>query len=136
MHTATSTAIASTRVSRERRFPETFRWGSATSAYQIEGAVDVDGRGESIWDRFCTRPGAIADGSNGAVACDHYHRWADDIALLVELGMQAYRFSIAWPRVLPGGVGPVNAAGVDFYERLVDGLLAAGAPIAGTKYRW
>src|SRR5476651_999256 len=86
-----------------RRFPTDFVWGSATSSYQIEGAATEDGRGESIWDRFCTVPRAIADGTDGAVACDHYHRYPDDIALMMRLNLNAYRFSIAWPRILPAG---------------------------------
>ena len=93
-----------------RRFPHDFLWGSATSSYQIEGAVDVDGRGESIWDRFCTIPGVIKDGSDGADACDHYHRFGEDIALMRRLDLNAYRFSIAWPRILPSGRGQVNQA--------------------------
>jgi len=119
-----------------RRFPDGFLWGAATSSYQIEGAIEADGRGESIWDRFCTEPGAIADRSSGAVACDHFHRWPDDIALLRGLGLGAYRFSIAWPRVLPTGTGAVNEAGLDFYDRLVDGLLAAGIVPYPTLYHW
>ncbi|MEZ4472837.1 MAG: GH1 family beta-glucosidase [bacterium] len=118
------------------RFPPGFTWGAATSSFQIEGAVDVDGRGPSIWDEFCRRPGAIADGSDGAVACDHYHRWAEDVALMARLGLRAYRFSVAWPRVLPAGVGQVNTAGLDFYDRLVDGLLAAGIEPWVTLYHW
>ena len=119
-----------------RRFPDGFLWGSATSSYQIEGATDVDGRGVSIWDTFCARPGTIADGTSGTVACDHYHRWAEDVALMRSLGLAAYRFSIAWPRVLPTGRGAVNAAGIDFYDRLVDGLLAAGIEPFPTLYHW
>jgi beta-glucosidase len=119
-----------------RRFPTDFAWGSATSSYQIEGAVTEDGRGESIWDRFCTVPGAIADGTDGAVACDHYHRFADDIALMGRLNLNAYRFSIAWPRILPAGRGTVNTAGLDFYDRLVDSLLAAGIQPHPTLYHW
>ena len=117
-------------------FPKDFIWGAATSSYQIEGAVQEDGRGESIWDRFSHTPGKIQDGSTGDVACDHYHRWRDDIALMKDLGLQAYRFSIAWPRILPGGRGPVNQAGLDFYSRLVDGLLAAGITPFATLYHW
>ncbi len=117
-------------------FPADFLWGAATSSYQIEGAVDADGRGESIWDRFCQQPGRIIDGSSGAVACDHYHRWQQDIALLSSLGLTGYRFSIAWPRVMPLGRGAVNQPGLDFYERLVDGLLTAGITPLPTLYHW
>ena len=109
-------------------FPEGFKWGVATSAYQIEGAVNADGRGRSIWDTFCDRAGAIADSSSGAVACDHYNRWESDLDLMHTLGITSYRFSIAWPRVLPDGRGPVNQRGLDFYDRLVDELLARGSP--------
>src|SRR5258708_39017936 len=107
-------------------FPPAFVWGSATSSYQIEGAAREDGRGESIWDRFAETRSHIHDGSNGEVACDHYHRWREDIALMKELGHRAYRFSVAWPRVLPAGKGHVNEKGLDFYSRLVDGPLEAG----------
>jgi beta-glucosidase len=117
-------------------FPPGFLWGTATSAYQIEGAIDADGRGESIWDRFAATPGRIEDGSDGAVACDHYHRWAEDVSLMRGLGMNAYRFSIAWPRVLPNGRGAPNPAGLDFYDRLVDGLLEAGLAPMVTLYHW
>src|SRR5215207_5279227 len=101
-------------------FPVGFAWGAATSAYQIEGAAHEDGRGESIWDRFCRTPGKVADGDHGDIACDHYRRWRDDVALMRELGLRAYRFSIAWPRVMPTGRGAVNTRGLDFYDRLVD----------------
>ena len=117
-------------------FPSTFRWGTATSSYQIEGAWNEDGKGESIWDRFAHTPGKIDDASNGDVACDHYHRWADDIGLMKSLNMQNYRFSIAWPRILPNGTGQVNQAGLDFYSRLVDGLLEAGITPFVTLYHW
>lgn len=119
-----------------RRFPHGFLWGSATSSYQIEGAATADGRGESIWDRFCTVPGAIKDGTDGATACDHYHRSDEDIALMRRLNLNAYRFSIAWPRVLPHGTGAVNAPGLDFYDRLVDALLAADIQPYPTLYHW
>lgn len=117
-------------------FPDGFVWGAATSAYQIEGGVRADGRGPSIWDVFGRRPGAIADGDTGDMACDHYHRFRSDVALMKDLGLQSYRFSVAWPRVQPDGSGDVNAAGLDFYERLVDELLAAGIAPTATLYHW
>ena len=117
-------------------FPEGFKWGLATSAYQIEGAVNADGRGRSIWDTFCDRAGTIADSSSGAVACDHYNRWESDLDLMHALGIASYRFSIAWPRVLPEGRGPVNQRGLAFYDRLVDGLLARGISPLATIYHW
>ena len=117
-------------------FPAGFLWGAATASYQIEGAWQADGKGESIWDRFAHAPGTISDGSTGDVACDHYHRWHDDIALMRELGLQAYRFSTAWPRILPDGYGKVNQAGLDFYSRLTDGLLEAGIEPYVTLYHW
>ena len=112
------------------------RYGVATSSYQIEGAVDVDGRGRSIWDTFCARPGAVADGSDGSVACKSYLRLDADLALLERLGVSAYRFSIAWPRIQPTGSGPVEPRGLDYYERLVDGLLARGIRPFPTLYHW
>jgi beta-glucosidase len=117
-------------------FPAGFLWGAATSAYQIEGAADADGRGESIWDRFCRTPGKVEQGANGDVACDHYHRWREDVALMRELGLKAYRFSISWPRVIPSGRGPVNPKGLDFYSRLVDALLEAGITPFPTLFHW
>ena len=117
-------------------FPDGFLWGVATSAFQIEGAHDIDGRGRSIWDTYAEQPGFIEDGSNAKVACDHYHRYAEDIGVMRSLGVGAYRFSVAWPRVLPTGRGKVNAAGLDFYDRLVDGLLAAGIAPWVTLYHW
>jgi beta-glucosidase len=117
-------------------FPPGFVWGSATSSYQIEGGAHEDGRGESIWDRFCKTASNIRDGSNGDVACDHYHRWREDIALMKELGHRAYRFSVAWPRVIPEGRGLVEERGLDFYSRLVDGLLEAGIAPYVTLYHW
>jgi beta-glucosidase len=113
-----------------------FTWGAATAAYQIEGAASEDGRGESIWDRFCATPGKVRAGDSGAVACDFYHRYPEDIALMRELGLDAFRFSVAWPRVLPGGRGRVNDAGLDFYDRLVDELLAVGIQPFPTLYHW
>lgn len=118
------------------RFPPAFRWGVATSAFQIEGATRDDGRGESIWDRFCRQPGAIADGSNGDVACDHYHRLQADLDLIASLGVDSYRFSVAWPRVQPLGSGAWNEAGLAFYDRLVDGLLARGIEPCLTLNHW
>ncbi|MGD0174014.1 MAG: GH1 family beta-glucosidase [Anaerolineales bacterium] len=104
-------------------FPKEFIWGTATSAYQIEGAWNEDGKGPSIWDRFSHQPGRIVGNQNGDVACDHHHRWREDLDLIKELGPKAYRFSISWPRVIPAGTGKVNEPGLDFYDRLVDGLL-------------
>lgn len=119
-----------------RRFPEGFVWGSATASYQIEGAVGEDGRGPSIWDTFSHTPGKVANGETGDVAVDHYHRWEADLDLMAELGLHAYRFSIAWPRIIPTGRGAVNEAGLAFYERLVDGLLARGITPVATLYHW
>ncbi len=110
--------------------------GAATAAYQIEGAWDEDGKGPSIWDDYVRRPGAIENGDTGDVACDHYHRWLEDVELMAELGLQAYRFSISWPRVLPGGTGRVNDAGLAFYDRLVDALLERGIEPWVTLYHW
>ncbi|HET9627370.1 MAG TPA: GH1 family beta-glucosidase [Kofleriaceae bacterium] len=118
------------------KFPEGFLWGSATSAYQIEGSPLADGAGPSIWQRFAHTPGLTHNGDTGDVACDHYRRYADDVALMHALGMQAYRFSIAWSRIFPAGTGAINQAGLDFYDRLVDALLARNiAPII-TLYHW
>jgi beta-glucosidase len=117
-------------------FPEGFRFGAATAAYQIEGAVHEDGRGESIWDTFCRIPGAVANGDTGEVACDHYHRWESDLDLMAELGLESYRFSIGWPRVQPDGAGRLNPAGVRFYRRLVEGLLDRGIEPVATLYHW
>ncbi|MET9451586.1 GH1 family beta-glucosidase [Streptomyces cinerochromogenes] len=117
-------------------FPPRFVFGAATAAFQIEGATGEDGRGLSIWDTFARRPGAVLGGDTGDVACDHYHRYRDDIALLKELGVRSYRFSVSWPRVQPTGAGPANTAGLDFYERVVDGLLEAGIEPAVTLYHW
>ena len=117
-------------------FPTDFTWGVATSAFQIEGAHDVDGRGASIWDTYAARPGIIQDGSDAKVACDHYYRFREDIALMKFLGVGAYRFSISWPRIFPGGRGEVNLAGLDFYDRLVDALLEARIAPWITLYHW
>jgi beta-glucosidase len=111
-------------------------WGAATAAYQIEGAVAADGRGTSIWDTFSHTPGTVLNGDTGDVACDHYHRWREDVALLRELGVGAYRFSIAWPRIIPTGTGAINEAGLDWYERLVDALLDAGIQPWATLFHW
>ncbi|MGW4295714.1 glycoside hydrolase family 1 protein, partial [Micromonospora chersina] len=116
--------------------PPTFRWGVATSSYQIEGAVAEDGRTPSIWDTFCRVPGAVANGDHGDVACDHYHRMPEDVALIADLGLDTYRFSVAWPRVQPGGRGPANPAGLAFYDRLVDELLGRGLDPWVTLYHW
>jgi len=119
-----------------RQFPPDFVWGVATSAFQIEGAAFEDGKGESIWDRFCRVPGAIADASNGDVACDHYHRLDADLDLIAGLGVDLYRFSVAWPRVQPLGEGAWNEKGLAFYDRLVDGLLARGLAPHLTLNHW
>ena len=117
-------------------FPDGFSWGTATASYQIEGAWDEDGKSPSIWDTFCEQPGKIFDGTDGKVADDHYHRYEEDVQLMADLSMGAYRFSLAWPRILPEGVGPVNDAGLDFYDRLVDALLAKGIDPFVTLYHW
>jgi beta-glucosidase len=117
-------------------FPQDFVWGVAASSYQIEGAAHEDGRSESIWDRFCTVPGKVRSGDNGDVACDFYHRYREDIGLMQDLGVGAFRFSIAWPRVLPAGRGRVNPAGLDFYDRLVDALLEVGIRPFVNLYHW
>ncbi|HJV60096.1 MAG TPA: GH1 family beta-glucosidase [Albitalea sp.] len=117
-------------------FPKAFVWGAATSAYQIEGAASADGRAPSIWDTFCRRSGAIVDASSGDTACDHYHRLDADLDLMRELGLPAYRFSVSWPRVQPQGAGAWNPKGLDFYERLVDGLLERGIAPYLTLHHW
>ncbi|MGH2347434.1 MAG: family 1 glycosylhydrolase, partial [Chloroflexota bacterium] len=116
--------------------PEDFLWGAATAAYQIEGATSEDGRSESVWDRFAATPDKVVNGDTGAVACDHYHRYGEDVDLMARMGLQAYRFSVAWPRIIPAGTGPINSAGLDFYDRLVDRLLAAGIRPFATLYHW
>lgn len=118
-----------------RDFPKGFLWGASTSAYQIEGALDADGRGSSIWDSF-TQAGRILDGSDARVACDHYRRYAEDVALMRAANFNAYRFSLAWPRILPAGTGAVNHKGLDFYDRLVDALLTAGIRPMACLYHW
>jgi len=117
-------------------FPDKFAWGTATCAYQIEGAWDEDGKGPSIWDTFSRLPGKVSDGSNADIACDHYVRWQEDVKIMAGLATNAYRFSISWPRILPQGVGKVNPAGLDFYDRLVDGLLARKIEPYITLYHW
>ena len=117
-------------------FPEGFVWGAATAAYQIEGAWNEDNKGESIWDRFSHTPGKVDNGDNGDVACDHYHRWREDLSLIKALGLHAYRFSISWPRVIPDGRGALNPTGLAFYDRLLDELLAEGIQPFVTLYHW
>jgi len=118
------------------KFPASFAWGVSTAAYQIEGAVHADGRGAAIWDTFAHGKGHIANGDNADVACDHYHRYREDVALMRQLGVKTYRFSIAWPRVQPTGSGKPNAKGLDFYSRLTDALLAQGIDPTPTLYHW
>jgi beta-glucosidase len=120
----------------EQAFPKGFWWGAATAAYQVEGAVGEDGRKPSVWDTFSHTPGRIRDGQTGDVACDHYHRYEDDVKLMAELGVKHYRFSISWPRIVPDGRGAVNEKGVDFYRRLVDALLAHGITPHATLFHW
>lgn len=123
-------------MSPELRFPPGFVWGAATSSYQIEGSPLADGAGAGIWHRFSHTPGRVANGWNGDVACDHYRRWPEDVALMKALGLGAYRFSLAWGRILPDGTGRVNQQGLDFYSRLVDALVAAGIKPMVTLYHW
>jgi beta-glucosidase len=118
------------------RFPDGFLWGAATAAYQIEGAANQDGKGPSIWDTFSHTPGKVYHGETGDVACDSYHRYPEDIALLKRLGVGAYRFSVSWPRILPKGRGDANSAGLDYYRGLVDALLEAGIAPVPTLYHW
>jgi beta-glucosidase len=117
-------------------FPRDFVWGAATASYQIEGAYNEDGRGMSVWDMMCRKHGAIWGGHTGDIACDHYHRMSDDVALMREIGLQGYRFSISWSRVLPSGTGAINEKGLDFYDRLVDELLKAGIKPYATLFHW
>lgn len=117
-------------------FPPDFLWGAATAAYQIEGAPNADGKGPSIWDMMCRKEGAIAGGATGDVACEHYHRFKADVAMMKDMGLQAYRFSISWARIFPEGTGTVNQKGLDFYSALVDELLAAGIEPFATLYHW
>ncbi|MDA0179731.1 GH1 family beta-glucosidase [Solirubrobacter phytolaccae] len=132
--TATAPKPAAAAVADE--LPAGFRFGAATASYQVEGAAREDGRGESIWDRFSHSPGNVVNGDTGDVACDHYHRWASDLDLMVALGLESYRFSIAWPRVQPDGRGPLNARGVAWYRRLAEGLLERGIEPVATLYHW
>ncbi|MGF1513064.1 MAG: GH1 family beta-glucosidase [Elainellaceae cyanobacterium] len=118
------------------RFPDSFRWGTATSAYQIEGAIATDGRTPSVWDTFSAQSGRVLNGDTGAVACDHYHRYPDDIELLAKLGVRHYRFSLSWSRILPEGRGRINEAGIEFYQRLVDALLDQGITPHATLFHW
>lgn len=119
-----------------KAFPDGFLWGAASAAYQVEGAWDADGKGPSVWDLFAKRPGKTFQGSNGDVAVDHYHRFAEDVALMAEMGLKAYRFSVSWPRIFPQGRGEVNEAGLAFYERLIDTLLAHHIEPVLTLYHW
>ena len=121
---------------RNGMFSDDFVWGASTSSYQIEGAVEQDGRGQSIWDVFSHQPGRVQNGDTGDVACDHYHRWREDIDLLSDGGFTAYRFSTAWSRILPFGAGIIEHRGLDFYDRLVDGLLAKGLRPWLCLYHW
>ncbi len=118
------------------KFPKHFVWGAATASYQVEGAAREDGKGLSVWDMLCRQPGRIWEGNTGDVACDHYHRFREDARIMGRMGLQAYRFSISWPRVMPGGTGAVNARGLDFYDRLVDALLAAKVQPWATLFHW
>ncbi|MFJ6432896.1 GH1 family beta-glucosidase [Streptomyces sp. NPDC091416] len=118
------------------RLPDDFVWGASTAAYQIEGAADEDGKGASIWDTFVRRPGAVRDGHTGDIACDHHHRFDEDVTLMRRLGLDAYRFSVSWPRVMPAGAGRIEPRGLDFYDRLVDALLGAGIEPVPTLFHW
>ena len=117
-------------------FPDGFAWGSATAAYQIEGAASIDGKGPSVWDSFSHAPGNVRGGDTGDIACDSYHRYREDVALMASLGLSAYRFSISWPRVQPGGRGPANPKGLDYYRALLDELAEHGIAAAVTLYHW
>ena len=120
----------------QKKFPQGFAWGVATASYQIEGAWNEDGRGETIWDRYCSIPGNVLNGDDGKIACDHYHRYKEDVRLMKKMGVKAYRFSIAWSRILPDGYGKINQKGLDFYGGLIDELLAAGIEPYITLYHW
>ena len=117
-------------------FPENFLWGSASAAYQIEGAFDEDGKGPSVWDTFSKIPGKTFEHTNGDIAIDHYHRYKEDVRLMAEMGLKAYRFSVAWSRIIPDGEGEINESGIDFYENLVDELLLYGIEPVLTLYHW
>ena len=117
-------------------FPKHFTWGAAAASYQIEGAANEDGKGPSVWDMFCKKPGAVFQGHTGDVACDHYHRYREDAALMKQIGLNAYRLSIAWPRIFPQGTGAVNQQGLDFYNRLLDTLLDRGITPWVTMFHW
>src|SRR3954463_1889274 len=117
-------------------FPKNFAWGAAAASYQIEGAAHEDGKGDSVWDMFVRKKGTIYKGHTGDVACDHYHRYPEDVALWKQIGIKAYRLSVSWPRILPTGTGHINEAGVGFYDRLVDTLLAAGITPWLTCFHW
>src|SRR3990170_3636220 len=119
-----------------KRFPKGFYWGTATTSFQVEGAIHADGRGESIWDRYAATPGKIITGEIGEPACDSYHLYKQDIALMTAMHNNAYRFSIAWPRIVPAGDGQVNPPGLDYYDRVVDALLAAGITPFVPLYHW
>ena len=118
------------------QFPKGFTWGTSTASYQVEGAAYEDGRGLSVWDMFCRKEGAIYNRHNGAIACDQYHRYPEDVALMRELGSKAYRFSLSWSRILPAGAGAVNEQGLDYYDRLIDSLLEAGVQPFITLFHW
>ncbi|SDT75790.1 GH1 family beta-glucosidase [Actinoplanes derwentensis] len=134
--TATVTSTSAQPAAAGTGFPEGFVWGAATASYQIEGAAREDGRGPSIWDTFSRTPGKVFGGHTGDVACDHYHRYVEDVALMADLGLAAYRFSVSWPRIRPDGTGPVNVRGLDFYDRLTDELLSKGIDPVVTLYHW
>src|SRR5690606_6336153 len=118
------------------RFPSRFSWGAAAASYQIEGARSKHGKGESVWDMFCQKDGAVFEGHTGGVACDHYHQSAQDVVLMTQLGLGAYRLSLSWPRIFPNGTGELNEAGLDYYERLIDALLKAGITPWVTLFHW
>src|SRR5581483_2945847 len=118
------------------RFPDGFTWGAATAAYQVEGAATADGKGPTIWDTFSHAPGNVRNGDTGDIACDAYHRYREDAAMMASLGLDAYRFSLSWPRIQPGGRGPVNAKGLDYYRALLDELAGHGIAATATLYHW